>query len=146
MSRTDAQTAEQLTLRANEWRDEIASGLTMADLAERIGVDLQTAEDVARGQPAIGLTPEVVEAVFSSEVGDTLLETDGAGVLLVRLDSITDFDPEAPENMPIAEGVTEEYRLQAANDVLTFYTAAVRDTAGVSVNQNMIEAAIANFR
>ena len=87
-----------------------------------------------------------METVFASDVGDTLLETDGANVLLVRLDSITDFDPETPENLPIAESVTEEYRLQAANDVLTFFTSAVRDNAGVSVNQNMIEAAIANFR
>ncbi len=143
---TRAQTAAALAGQAERLAEEIAAGTELSALAEQLGVQVASSGPLARNQVAPGLPPALLERVFASAPGDALIETDAAGAVLARLVDILPFDPTEGENASIVEGLRAELRDQAAGDVLAFYTAAVRDAAGVSINQNMIEAALVNLQ
>lgn len=141
-----AQTAAALAGQAERLAEEIASGTELATLAEQLGVEVASSGPLARNQVAPGLPAALLERVFAGEPGDTLIETDGAGAVLASVVDILPFDPVEGENATIVEGLRAELRDQAAADLLALYTAAVRDAAGVSINQNMIEAALVNLQ
>jgi hypothetical protein len=70
---------------------------------------------------------------------------DGDGVILARITAVEPFDPEAGDNAALYDNLRQQFRTQAADDVLSLYTAALRDTAGVTVNQDLIESTLARF-
>ena len=55
------------------------------------------------------------------------------------------FEPAAADSAPALAALTEQFDQQVADDVLTAFTAAVRDAAGVSVNQGLVESTLARF-
>jgi hypothetical protein len=66
-------------------------------------------------------------------------------VILAKLTGIHAFDPAAADNAPIVEQLRGQFREQAKDDVLALYTAALRDSAGVSVNQALIDTTLSRF-
>jgi len=66
-------------------------------------------------------------------------------VILAQLTGIHAFDPAAADNVPIVEQLRGQFREQAKDDVLALYTAALRDSAGVSVNQALIDTTLSRF-
>ena len=52
---------------------------------------------------------------------------------------------QAAANAPLVDRLREQYRGQSRDDVLALYTAALREAAGVSVNQATIEATLSRF-
>jgi len=143
---TAARTAEALEARAVEWTAELDGGLAFGDLTERLGAVAQAAGPLTRSDVVPGLVPEVVADVFELDEGAAITRADGDGIILVQLTSVEPFDPESEENAQVLEGVNARFRAEAAQDLLSLYTAAIRDEAGVSVNQNMINAAITQLQ
>ena len=65
---------------------------------------------------------------------------DGDSVILAELTAIEPFDPKARRERPDPRHqVRDQFRQQARDDVLALYTAALRDAAGVTVNQALID-------
>ena len=60
---------------------------------------------------------------------------DGATVILAQIGAVEPFDPAAADSAPVVEAIEQQFDDQAADDVLTSFVAAIRDGAGVSVNQ-----------
>ena len=143
---TAARTAEALEAQAEEWTAELDGGLAFGALTERLGAPARSAGPLTRSDVVPGLPPELVADVFEATEGATITRADGDGIILARVSSVEPFDPADAENAQVLEGVTARFRSDAAQDVLALYTAAIRDAAGVSVDQNMINAAITRLQ
>ncbi len=143
---TAARTAEALKAKAEEWTAELDGGLEFGALTERLGAPARSAGPLTRSDVVPGLPPELVADVFEATEGATITRADGDGIILARVSSVEPFDPADAENAQVLEGVTARFRSDAAQDVLALYTAAIRDAAGVSVDQNMINAAITRLQ
>jgi len=142
---TAARTAEALTELADGYVSEIGGGLTLAALAERLGRPLETVAPLTRGDTAEGAPPALVAEVFAAEPGSAAVLADGDTVILARVGAALPFDPAAAENAAVADAIEGQFDEQAADDVLTLFVAAVRDAAGVSVNQGLVESTLARF-
>jgi peptidyl-prolyl cis-trans isomerase D len=144
--RTAAQTAEALTALAGELAAELHGGLDFAALAERLGQPAQAAGPITRGEVAPGAPAELVADIFVADEDGTVVRRDGASVILAQLRGVEAFDPTTETNAPIVEQLEEQFRVQAADDVLTLYIAALREQEGVSVNQSLVESTLARFQ
>jgi hypothetical protein len=100
----------------------------------------------ARGGDVPGVPPALVGGMFGAEEGAVLVHADGDGVILARLAGVNAFDPEAPESAAVLETLRNQFRGQAAGDVLALFTAALRLQAGVYVNEDLIETTLAQFQ
>ena len=66
-------------------------------------------------------------------------------MILAQLTATVPFDPKADANARVLDNLRGQYREQAKDDVLALYTAALRDSAGVSVNQALIDTTLSRF-
>ncbi len=142
---TATQTADALTRLATDDIAELKAGLSFADLATRLGQPVSKAGPLTRGETTPGAPPELVADVFAADPGATITRRDGDSVILAQLTAIEPFDPKASENAQVLTQVRDQYRGQARDDVLALYTAALRDAAGVTVNQAQIDSALSRF-
>ena len=142
---TAAETAGALTKLAEGYVAELDGGLGFAALGERLGRPLATVAPLTRADTADGVPPALVAEVFAAEPEAAVVLADGDAVVLARLGQVEPFDPAAAENAPATAALAEQFDRQAADDVLTLFTAAVRDGAGVSVNQALVESTLARF-
>lgn len=142
---TAARTAEQLTALAEGYAVEVAGGLSMTDLAARIGADLQAAGPVVRGAALPEVPPALVGDIFAAAAGGTVVQPDGAGAILARLTAIDAFDPGAAANAPILAQVQDRLQQATREDLVALYTTAVRDRAGIEINQALIDSTLARF-
>ena len=142
---TAARTAAALTALVDGYETELEGGLAFAALAERLGRPVQAAGPLTRGDVAEGAPPELIADVFEAEAGATVVGVDGDTVILAKVGAIEPFDPAAAENAAILAQVEDQFRQGLADDVLTLFTAAVRDQAGVQVNQALVESTLARF-
>lgn len=143
---TADQTAQALTALADGYARELHDGLAFADLAERLPRPMQVAGPLTRGEQAQGLPPDLVADIFAAEDGGTVIRREGDAVILAALREIEPFDPTAPETAPVAEQVQSQFDGQVADDILALYTAALREQAGVQINQALIDSTLARFQ
>jgi peptidyl-prolyl cis-trans isomerase D len=141
-----AQVAAALAERAQGYATEIEQGLAIADLAERLGAGLQTAPPMARGEALPGTPPRLVADLFAADEGDVVIVEDGAAVILAELTVVEPYDPDDPAMAGIRDTLRQQYTGQAADDALALFTAAVRDRAGVRINQGQIDATLGRFQ
>ena len=142
---TATQTADALTKLAVGYIGELKAGLSFADLAARLGKPVTKAGPMTRGETAPGAPPELVADVFAAAPDAAVTHRDGDGVILAELTAIEAFDPKAADNAPLVDRLREQYRGQSRDDVLALYTAALREAAGVSVNQATIDSTLSRF-
>lgn len=142
---TAARTADALATVADGYARELDGGLAFAALAERLGRPVQAVPALTRGDTAPGAPPELVADVFAAAPAGTVVRRDGDGVILARVGEVTPFDPSAADNAAVVTQVAQQLDRQAADDVLTLFTAAIRDGAGVSVNQALVDSTLARF-
>jgi peptidyl-prolyl cis-trans isomerase D len=143
---TAARTAEALTALASGYAAELAGGLEFGALAERLGLPVQAAGPLTRGETAPGAPPALVADIFAVADGGTVVRSDGGSVILAQLGAVEPFDRATEENAEIADQLEEQFRAQAADDVLTLYVAALRERDGVEVNQALIESTLDRFQ
>lgn len=142
---TADQTAQALQKLADGYLAEIKAGLTLPDLAKRLDLPIQTAGPLTRGETAPGAPNEIVADIFAAAPGGTVTRRDGETVLLAQLTGTTPLDLASPEAAPILTRLQQQYDEQVRGDVLAAYTAALREAAGVTVNQALVESTLARF-
>ena len=139
---TRARTAEALTALAVADIAEL-DGLGFPDLAKRLDRPIRSAGPLTRGEVARR----------AARVGRRRLRRRRRRRYHPRrrrrgdpgeLTGIHAFDPAAADNVPIVEQLRGQFREQAKDDVLALYT-ALRDSAGVSVNQALIDTTLSRF-
>lgn len=143
---TAARTADALVLLAEDHRtalDPDAPGL--GTLATEVDRQLQIAPPAARNAPPGGIPLALFTDLFEAEPGEVLIERDGDGVILAQLTEVRPFDPDRPENGPILDQLGNQFTEQVAGDLLSLYVAALRNRAGVTVNEDLLDTALSQF-
>lgn len=143
---TAEQTAAALTTLADGYATELHGDLDFPALAERIQRPMQVAGPLTRGEVAPNAPAELVADIFAADADGTVIRPDRDTVILAQLREIAPFDPAGDNNATIAQNLRAEFDAQAKDDVLQAYVAALRDTAGVEVNQSLLESTLARFQ
>ncbi|WP_375462413.1 SurA N-terminal domain-containing protein [uncultured Methylobacterium sp.] len=132
--------ARLLQAKGRDLAGRLDKGETIAALGAEVGVNPQSAEDLARNQAKDGLTADVVNRIFATSVGKAGSAAAGEARAVFKVEAAT---------MPayVADGaadrtITGNFRTAMADDVLGAYIAEVQKTAGVSVNQAALRRAI----
>lgn len=124
---------------ANGFIKRIGAGETLEALAKEQGVKVESKAGVRRGQAADAtLGGSAVDRIFSGPVGQaiTALAADGAHRLVlvpVKAD-VPAFDAAAMEK----SGMTRQVAQSMADDLMSEYTARLRQQLGVSINQPLL--------
>lgn len=140
-----AESAARLAAQAEALAAEIDGGTALAAVAQRLDLPIRPAGPLTRGETLPEAPAELVAEVFAAPPGGTAVLRDGDGAILAQVTGVVPFDPEAPENAELMAQFQAELRAQAADDALVLFTAAVRDAAGVSIDQSLIESTLARF-
>lgn len=137
-----AQTARLAVDRAQEAQQAIEGGAEMAGL----DLPLRTARGLMRNGFLEDAPAGMVENVFQMGVDDVrVFEADG-GAAIVRLDAVTVPAGDDAETREIKRQFSEAAAQGLAGDALALFSRAIQARAGVSVNQQAINAVHAQFQ
>lgn len=143
---TANRTADALEKLATDMIAEVKAGATtFAGIAQRLDRPIRAAGPINRGETADGAPAALVADVFAAEKGTPVARRDGDRVILADVTAITPFDPASGDNRQILDSLAAQYRDQARGDVFALYTAALREAAGVTVNQPLLESTLERF-
>ncbi|MEH6361716.1 MAG: hypothetical protein V7761_13425, partial [Amylibacter sp.] len=76
--------------------------------------------------------------VFTVDTGKTTIAAGASSIFIARLDQINGFDDSIAENQTLRDAVQQQLDSQIGNDLLTVFANALREEAGVSINQAAI--------
>lgn len=142
---TTDQTATALQKLADGYLAELKAGLAFPALAQRLDRPIRTGGPITRGDKADGTPPELVADLFAAPDGGAVARRDGDGVVLASVAAIIPFDPAAPDNAAVLAQLKAQFHQQVQADVVATYTAALRSTAGFSVNEALVDSTLARF-
>ncbi|MBV1863387.1 MAG: SurA N-terminal domain-containing protein [Rhodobacteraceae bacterium] len=129
-----AETLARLKIVAEAFKSKLEGGSSFADLS--LAPNTETA--ARRDSFFQGMPSSAIIEVFNLET-DAVLALEGVnGVFLARLTGVNAFDAASSENATAVAQLTNSLNAQIGADVLELYTAALRSTAGVSLNQTAI--------
>ena len=127
-----AETVRQLTAQAETLKAELEKGAGFGDLETHEAPD-------TRRTGFIENTPiSMLDIMFQIEAGKAAIAAGPDSVFIARLDQINAYDPMSAENQPLQDAVQDQLDGQIANDLLSTFAGALRDEAGVSLNQTAI--------
>jgi peptidyl-prolyl cis-trans isomerase D len=120
--------------------DKIKSQLDGGENFEAVAVNPTTETGLRRATPINNAPIGLGAKVFDLKLRDVAVVSDKDKIAIVRLTAITPFDPTDPANAAVIDNVKQQFSAQIGSDVLVAYTNALEDSAGVSINQNIINA------
>jgi len=142
---TSEQTAAALQKLADGYLAELKAGTSFADVAKRLDLPIQSAGPLTRGDTVPGTPGALVADIFAAAPGAAVTRRDGDTLILAILTGTTPLDLADPANAPILARLRQQYDEQVHGDVLALYTGALRASAGVTVNQSLLESTLARF-
>lgn len=143
-------TAQETTRRLGEFGDslktEAAGGLSMADLAARLGRPLEAGGPIARNDLQPELPQGAVAALFAAEPqGVVVARGETGGVALIQVTEVIPLDLKSAQAASVLQNATQQMRQGAAEDVLALTVQAVQAQRGVQVDQALMERILAQF-
>ena len=135
------QVTDALTTRAEAMAEQIASGATM----ESFGFDVETRAGVTRQAAPEGLPGSSLAAIFAAAVGETDVLQNGDSVVLLKIDGETPADLADGDVAVQRAAIESEMAQSMARDLFQAYTNALQRDAGISLNQQAINAVHAQF-
>lgn len=127
------------TLKAlKEIADEMQPKLAAGESLTALGLAPNSETDARRDSFFQGMPPQTMQEVFKLAPGEVTAIDGPNGVLLVRLSAINAFDPDAEENKAGVAQLAAALNGQIGADAFDLYAAALRQRAGVNLNQAAI--------
>jgi len=142
----DAAARDAASARAEELEAALADGLTLAFLAEREELELQSNESMTRDTDAGFLSPAAVAQIFEAEVGTSMVFEDEAGAILLSLTDITPYDLEAEDAVTLRDLFIEQTRAGMQSDLIGYFANAIADERGIVVNQSVLDQIVQSLR
>ncbi len=137
-----AETRTRLAARAAEMRDALANGETLAGL----GLSPITETGLTRDAELPFAPAGLVTEAFTLEPGSWSLATAENATALLRLDAVNPADQTTEEAVQIKAGFTGGTAQAIARDIQEAFAAALETSAGITLDQGMINAVNANFQ
>jgi peptidyl-prolyl cis-trans isomerase D len=107
---------------------------------DTLGLSSVTRDGISRRSGAEGLPFQTLEAIFDMEAGQARLIDAGAEIVVLRLDSVTQPDQNAPNAQALRAALTDQAGQEMAQEVLTRLARAIEAEAGISINQAALNA------
>ncbi|MCI5040536.1 MAG: SurA N-terminal domain-containing protein [Donghicola eburneus] len=137
-----AEMMDQLRTRA----ETLQAALEAGDMAALDEVEIQTAENVGRGQMLPNTPATLNNHIFEMEEGAIDLVEGAEKVVIVRLDGVSDPDMESEEVTQMRGFLEQQAASQTAEALFQAYLEALRSDAGVQLNQAALNAVKAQFQ
>ncbi|MDW3119358.1 MAG: peptidyl-prolyl cis-trans isomerase [Roseovarius pacificus] len=135
-------TAEALKTQAEAQIEELRGGAGFDDL----GLETQSASDLTRQGFQPGTPPGFIETLFGMDKGDvSVIEADGR-IFVLRLDDIRAPDTDTPELKALQAGLREQAASGLSQDLFQILANDIRERAGLTIDQQAINAVHANFQ
>ena len=135
-----AEVAKRLQDKSKELAARLDKGEEIEAVAQSAGLNVQSTDDIARNQAKEGLTADVVERIFATNVGKAGSAPAGDNRVVFKVTAAT--MPAYVPGSPSDKTVEGNFRTALADDVLGQYIAEVQKNAGVSINQAALRRAI----
>ncbi|WP_375460662.1 SurA N-terminal domain-containing protein [uncultured Enterovirga sp.] len=130
-----------LTAKARSLTERLDKGETMAAIAAELGLAVETATDLARGQPKDGLAPPVVTRIFATPVGRAASATgDDTTRFLFKVTAAT--VPPFITSTQESAATEQQIRSLVAEDLLAEYVADAEKRIGVKLYPSNVSRAI----
>jgi peptidyl-prolyl cis-trans isomerase D len=127
-----AETVRLLTLKAEGLKTDLEVGASFGSFDAQIEIDVSRSGFIENTPPAL------LEEMFNNTVGKVSIIAGADSVFVSRLDQITEFDTDIPENMALLNAIQQQLDTQIGNDLLTIFANTLRKNAGVSIHQAAI--------
>jgi len=106
------------------------------------GMPVNTAVDVSRNAPSDVLPVAVSEGVFDLALNELAIFDEPTGVYLVKMTNIAAFDRANPATETVLSQIQNQFNLSLEADIFVYYTGAVMDEAGFTINLPLIDAVV----
>ncbi|SFA74595.1 peptidyl-prolyl cis-trans isomerase D [Poseidonocella pacifica] len=136
------QTAERLNARAEEILPQLREGASF----EEAGLAPTSETNLTRRDFLADMPGALLDTVFAMETGDIETVSGENAVYVLRLDEITEPDPEADDLREIATRISDQAAQSLAADIGTAYANALRSRLGVRIDQQVLNAVNVNFQ
>jgi peptidyl-prolyl cis-trans isomerase D len=134
---------ELMTAKANEIKDRLAKGEDIAKVAQELGVDVKTADNVTReAAPTGDLTAAAVQSAFGGPKGTAAVapgKADQSKIVLVVTDTTV---PPYFAGSPDIAASQERTSADISNDLLAQYTVQLQNRIGLQLNQTALQQAM----
>jgi peptidyl-prolyl cis-trans isomerase D len=127
--------AKALAAKATTVKAAVDGGATLESQGAVTPVEPQDRQATLDAAP-----PSVLAAAFEMNPGEVRLIEDGGFVGLVRLDSIAPADATSEDGTALRDAIQGNVKADIGNDLATLFTAATLQSAGITLDQPMIDA------
>lgn len=139
--------ASEISTRLLAQADDLRAALEAGETFETLELAPERFEGITRDASVPDLPSDVITEVFAMPEGAvTRVPDPAARVHVVMLHDIADPDPEVDDIVALRDTLNTQISQSVAQDVFTYFSRALESEAGVTLNQNAIEAVHANFR
>ena len=130
-----AQTRAALEAFAN---DAIASGAVAGSST--------SLRDLKRTDVGAVATAEILAAAFKQSVGDKTVLMQNDNAVIVQLDAINKGDRDSDDTKALRANIEQQFGASLADDLFNVFATQIQQSAGISLNQQAINAVHANFQ
>lgn len=130
-----AQTRAALEAFAN---DAIASGAVAGSST--------SLHDLKRTDVGAVATAEILAAAFELSVGDKTVLMQNDNAVIVQLDAINKGDRDSDDTKALRANIEQQFGASLADDLFNVFATQIQQSAGISLNQQAINAVHANFQ
>ena len=130
-----AQTRAALEAFAN---DTIASGAVAGSST--------SLRDLKRSDAGAVATAEILAAAFKQSVGDKTVLMQNDNAVIVQLDAINKGDRDSDDAKALRANIEQQFGASLADDLFNVFATQIQQSAGISLNQQAINAVHANFQ
>ena len=131
-----SKTRKRLIEMAENTKTQLDSGRNFEALALSPSIE----NEISRENFIDGAPAQMVTRVFELDLNSSAVVSEGDTVVLVKLTDIQAFDENTTQNKEIIVSPSARYSRQIGSDILDAYVAALQENAGISLNQQLIEA------
>ena len=126
------ETLRLLSKKAEQLKTDIEAGASYGSLQTHN-------EKTVRRSGFVENTPStLVSDVFTLDTGKTIIVAGSESIFIAQLNQINAYDSSTADNQALQNAIQQQIDAQLGNDLLTVFSNALRDTAGVSINQPAI--------
>jgi len=139
---TKEQVAKILAAKAKELTAKANAEKSLAGVAAALGVKPQASGAIRRGEPSPIFAAALVRAIFSVKGGQTVYgpAADGNGYVIAQVTGV--YHPPLPVESPMFKGGLAQLSEEMSGDLASAYSSAVRQKAGVTINQKAVDSAL----
>ena len=136
-----AATLDALRAEAEALLPEITETSDFAD----VDLEAETLTELTRTGFVEAMPAEAIIALFDAEKGASVVVEDVTDVLIVRLDDVLAADEDSDDVKRLRAQLTSQASSAVAQDLFEAFAADIQQRAGISLDQNALNAVHANF-